>query len=60
YLLSTLTTALLPITLVTGIFGMNLTDLPFANSRHGFAIVVVLMSLGVAVAMHLLRRRRLE
>jgi zinc transporter len=57
YLLSTLTTALLPITLITGIFGMNLDGLPWSREPHGFAIVMGVILLGVAGAMIFLRQR---
>jgi zinc transporter len=57
YLLSTLTTALLPITLITGIFGMNLNGLPWSQNPHGFSIVMVVILLGVAAAMLFLRQR---
>jgi zinc transporter len=57
FLLSTLTTALLPITLITGIFGMNLAGLPLSQNPHGFAIVMVGILVGVAGAMSFLRKR---
>ncbi len=57
YLLSTLTTVLLPINLVTGIFGMNLHGMPLAEQSHGFAIVMGVILGGVVGAMYLLRRR---
>jgi zinc transporter len=57
YVLSILTTALLPITLITGIFGMNLGGMPFANHPHGFAIVMFVILTGVIAAISFLRRR---
>lgn len=57
YLLSTLTTVLLPINLITGIFGMNLNGLPFAEHSHGFAVVMGVILLGVISAMYFLRQR---
>jgi zinc transporter len=57
YLLSTMTTVLLPITLITGIFGMNLGGMPFADNPHGFAIVMGVISSGVVSAIVFLRQR---
>ena len=56
YLLSILTTTLLPITLITGIFGMNVGGLPFRDSTHGFWSVVVIMALTVLITLGFLRR----
>lgn len=58
YLLSTLTTTLLPITLITGIFGMNVGGLPFASSHHGFWSVVLLMLVTVLATLLFLKRSR--
>jgi zinc transporter len=58
YLLSIVTTTLLPITLITGIFGMNLGGMPWANHPHGFAYVTLGIVTGVAVALFLLWRRQ--
>jgi zinc transporter len=58
YTLSIVTTALLPITLITGIFGMNVGGLPWLEDPHGFAHVLLLMSVGVLVALALIRRSR--
>jgi len=58
YLLSIVTTALLPITLVTGVFGMNVGGLPFVASEHGFWWVMFGMLLVVLGTLFLLRRRR--
>ncbi len=38
--LSLVAAVFLPLNLVTGMFGMNLPDIPFANTPSGFAIVV--------------------
>ncbi len=58
YLLSIVTTTLLPITLITGIFGMNLGGMPWANHPHGFAYVTLGIVTGVAAALFLLWRRQ--
>jgi len=58
YVLSIVTTALLPITLITGIFGMNVGGLPFLTSEHGFGWVMVLMVLTIVATMVFLRRTK--
>lgn len=55
-MLSIATTTLLPITLITGIFGMNVRGLPFAESPHGFYVVMLGIAATVLVALSLLRR----
>ncbi|HWA75685.1 MAG TPA: CorA family divalent cation transporter [Polyangiaceae bacterium] len=57
YLLSILTTTLLPITLITGIFGMNLNGMPFANSPHGFWTVMLVITVAIVGVMLAMRRR---
>lgn len=56
FVLSIATTTLLPITLITGIFGMNVRGLPFANHPHGFLLVMVGIGGTVLLALWLLRR----
>lgn len=60
-ILSVLTTVLLPPTLVTGFFGMNVTDLPLTGAPGGFwwSLVAILASAGVAFAL-VLRLRLLQ
>jgi zinc transporter len=52
YTLSILTALFLPPTLVTGIFGMNTKNLPFAEHENGstIALMIALMSAAVAYA----------
>jgi zinc transporter len=56
FVLSIATTTLLPITLITGIFGMNVRGLPFAEHDHGFRFVMVGIGATVLLALWLLRR----
>lgn len=56
FVLSIATTTLLPITLITGIFGMNVRGLPFAESPYGFQVVMVGIGATVLLALWLLRR----
>lgn len=56
FVLSIATTTLLPITLITGIFGMNVRGLPFADSPHGFWLVMLGIGATVLTALRLLKR----
>jgi zinc transporter len=56
FVLSIATTTLLPITLITGIFGMNVRGLPFAEHPHGFYLVMLGIAATVVLALWLLRR----
>jgi len=58
YMLSIVTAALLPITLITGVFGMNVGGLPWLEHPHGFAHVMLLMSVMVLIALALIRHGR--
>lgn len=58
YVLSIVTTAMLPATLISGVFGMNVGGLPFIDSRHGFGFVMLTMLVTVMVTMLILRRMR--
>lgn len=59
YLLSVMTTVLLPINLITGIFGMNTGGLPWAQDTHGFWRALVFMSVGVVISLGVLHRRQI-
>lgn len=56
YLLSIMTAFLLPPTLVTGFFGMNTANLPFAQGTNGTEYAVGLIIASIALAWWLLRR----
>ncbi|MBB3354891.1 zinc transporter [Rhizobium sp. BK049] len=56
YLLSIMTAFLLPPTLVTGFFGMNTANLPFAVGDYGTEYAVILIIASIAFAWWLLRR----
>jgi zinc transporter len=56
YVLSILTTLVLPPTLVTGMFGMNTKGLPFADSEDAFLWAAALM-VASALAVYLVMRR---
>lgn len=55
--LSILTALLLPPTLVTGIFGMNIKGLPLADLEAAFPWAVILMAVASLVAYFIMKRR---
>jgi len=57
--LSIVTTLFLPITLISGVFGMNLMDLPLQHTPGGFFLVMVLMGATFMASVAVLRWRRL-
>jgi zinc transporter len=58
FLLSMVTTTLLPITLITGVFGMNVGGLPGVGTPAGFRWVMVMMVVALVVTLLFLRGRR--
>ena len=59
YILSIVTTIFLPITLISGIFGMNLGGLPAQQDAMGFWYGIGLMVVVALVSLWLLRRLRM-
>jgi zinc transporter len=59
YFLSVITALLLPISVITGIFGMNVGDLPFVDSGGGFWWTMMLMGATLVLTLMVLRWRRL-
>lgn len=57
--LAIMSALLLPATLVTGIFGMNVAGLPGTKDPEAFWVVVGVMAGGAAITIFLLRRLRL-
>jgi magnesium transporter len=55
--LTIVSTLMLPLTLVTGIFGMNVAGLPLATTPAGFAAVMLLMAAMGAVMWYYFKRR---
>jgi len=58
YVLSVMTTALLPPTLVTGIWGMNVGGLPWGDDPHGFKWAATAIVLSLVLPLLLLRGSR--
>jgi zinc transporter len=58
YIVSLLTAIFLPITLITGIFGMNVGGLPWVDQDSGFAWVFGIMILTAVTSLVLLHWRR--
>jgi zinc transporter len=60
YILSIVTVTLLPINLITGIFGMNTGGLPWGqDDPSGFWWVIILMITAVTISLHILHRKRI-
>jgi zinc transporter len=58
YFLSIVTTVFLPITLITGIFGMNVDGIPWTQGNHGFIAVMMVMGLTLGLTLLYLRSQR--
>jgi zinc transporter len=58
YFLSIVTTVFLPITLITGIFGMNVGGLPWTQGNQGFIAVMMVMGLTLGLTLLYLRSQR--
>lgn len=59
YILSVVTVALLPINLITGIFGMNTGGLPWSSDPSGFWWVMFWMTVAVATSLRYLHSRKI-
>ena len=59
YFISVAAAVFLPITLISGIFGMNVGGLPWVESPTGFAWVMGIMLAAIVVAFALMRWRRM-
>jgi zinc transporter len=58
YVLSMVTIVFLPLTLITGIFGMNVGGLPWVEDKFGFAWTMLNMAVTTAVTLYILQQRR--
>lgn len=59
YFLSVLSAIFLPLTLITGLFGMNVPALPWIGNAYGFWWVIAAMGITLAIVLGVLRWRRL-
>ena len=59
YVLSVLSAVLLPMTLITGVFGMNVRGLPLAESETSFILTMLLVLGSGALTLGLLRWKKL-
>ena len=57
-ILAAVTVVLMPLTVISGMLGMNLAGIPFADSPYAFAVVsVVLAVLGIGIAVWMHKRK---
>ncbi|HEY8606924.1 MAG TPA: magnesium transporter CorA family protein [Noviherbaspirillum sp.] len=56
--LTVITALFMPLTLITGIFGMNFAQMPLLQDRSGFWITMGIMGVVVVVLLFLFRRKR--
>ncbi|HCA42972.1 MAG TPA: magnesium and cobalt transport protein CorA [Bacteroidetes bacterium] len=56
--LTIIATIVLPLNLITGIYGMNLIDLPFADSHLGFYFVLTLMVTVIVIMLLWFKRKQ--
>jgi magnesium transporter len=56
--LTVITALFMPLTLITGVFGMNFVDMPLLKDKEGFWITMGLMAVIVVVLLFFFRRKR--
>lgn len=56
--LTVITALFMPLTLITGIFGMNFTEMPLLKDKEGFWITMGIMAVIVVVLLFFFRRKR--
>ncbi|HZW13017.1 MAG TPA: magnesium transporter CorA family protein [Noviherbaspirillum sp.] len=56
--LTVITALFMPLTLITGIFGMNFAEMPLLRDESGFWIAMGMMAMVVVVLLFLFRRKR--
>jgi Mg2+ and Co2+ transporter CorA len=56
--LTVLTAIFMPLTVITGIFGMNFVEIPLLKDKAGFWITMALMAIIVVVMLFFFRRKR--
>lgn len=56
--LTVITALFMPLTLITGIFGMNFAEMPLLSDKAGFWITMGMMAAVVALLLFLFRRKR--
>ena len=56
YFLSMMTAVLLPMTIISGLLGMNVGGIPLADSTHGFWLVSIFAAAIAAAVLYVLRR----
>src|SRR3569623_1757504 len=56
--LTVITALFMPLTLITGIFGMNFVEMPLLKDKSGFWVTMAMMAIIVAELLFLFRRKR--
>lgn len=56
--LTVITALFMPLTLITGIFGMNFTEMPLLKNKEGFWIAMGVMAIIVVMLLFFFRRKR--
>lgn len=56
YMLSVIATVFLPLSFLTGLFGMNVGGIPFSSDPHGLLITFVLIAISGFVLLYVFRR----
>lgn len=56
YILSVMTAVLLPMTIISGLFGMNVGGLPLVDTPHGFWVVTAISVVIAAIVYKIVRR----
>jgi zinc transporter len=56
YILSVMTAVLLPMTIISGLFGMNVGGLPLVDTPHGFWVVTAISVVIAGIVYKIVRR----
>jgi len=56
--LTVITALFMPLTLITGIFGMNFVDMPLLKDQAGFWLTMAAMAIVVVAMLFFFRRKR--
>ena len=57
-MLTVFSVIILPLTLMSGIFGMNVTEMPIVNSHYGFWIILSIMGLSGMIMLYIFEKKK--